>query len=349
MHVIQDALREIPRHLIADHKAITQAWPRARSFVFSDAASTWVGGFIRDCEDLILTHQQFAIPPYPTTYLEFNCRLAYEALGRPQSTARGSPFEDDRVGYLLDAGRWWTFSRQRDGKSGIGPLVYTDGPDVQQWWPLRDRRGPDIEPHVWAKLACFLGSSIHAMPSEAVRQALHARFGIGAAIANGAIYKQTDTYTHSMGDGRNILALLLLLNQPKAFTLSPNQPRPLIQRGKRVVFTAHHTVEIRLGAKPAPMRRLFHAYSDRHMPWHEVMGHFVHRHIAPGCTHAWPIEPEERAEGEPTRWRCRLCGGLRTWRTYPSGHGSPREGVVTKDYAVKAPDENEREDGPPVA
>ena len=53
---------------------------QAREFIFDDEASRHVADFIGNNERLIIESLQFAIPPFPVTYVQFNIDEAIQRL-----------------------------------------------------------------------------------------------------------------------------------------------------------------------------------------------------------------------------------------------------------------------------
>lgn len=337
-HIAEESLRAMNPAWICDRKRITAALPRARRFVLSVKASERLGHFIRECEDLVLDNQQFALAPYPVTYIELNCRAAYEAAGKRLwsngGTRDNDPHADETVGYLIDGRRISVFTRTRAGEFGMGPFQFHDGTG----FPSMRFEPVDMPPNApadsdWLRLATMLGTGLFAISGDDVRRAILARWTLQPAITEPEVYRHFKTAQCSAGDLRNIIAILLLLNQPHVIRLIGQQPRPHIAHGKRVVYAAHNVVEIELGRRREHMRRLFRHWSDRASPRrHEVRGHFAHYRLAEGCTHQWPFMPEAGEDGQP-RWRCGACGGWRVWRASHE-RGDASRGFVTKEYSL---------------
>ena len=63
-------------------KHIKAAAPQARCYVFDDEASFKLGQFIRSCPDMIAEQLEFAIPPYPVTYVEVVIDQVVKGIGR---------------------------------------------------------------------------------------------------------------------------------------------------------------------------------------------------------------------------------------------------------------------------
>jgi hypothetical protein len=186
-----------------------------------------------------------------------------------------------------------------------------------------------------ASLSFMLGTGVHSIHEQETFESLIARYSIHPSVPKNlyAIYDAWDTYTSSMGDLRNIIAILLLLNVPKHVVLEHQQPKAYLVKGKRMVYSAHSVVTIELNNKLIKSRRLFnHITGIRHRR-HEVKGHFAHWHLKEGCTHEWPSMPELQENGI-LRWKCGLCGGWRTWRKQHE-RGDASLGWVNKDYQVE--------------
>src|SRR5262245_26981095 len=80
---------------------------QAKRYSFSNEVVTEIGGLLRDYPNVLIDHIQFALPPYETTYLEFNTEVLFQAMRVPTSADRIGPDaeRDETVGYLLHKGQ----------------------------------------------------------------------------------------------------------------------------------------------------------------------------------------------------------------------------------------------------
>ena len=339
-HVADEALRLTPRS-IWDWRPVAAALPRARRFILTEDSSSQLGHIIARAEDLILKHHQFALAPYPVTYIEFNVRRMHDSLGRATTGQMPNYIgtePDEWLGYLITERETWVFARGVEMSSCVTGITYRHTPGHCDLRRSVRRGGESNEEADWTALCLMLGTSVHALPDEETRQAL---------LGNWSLHKNLRLIDYDKfewralaGDVRNLLAILLLLNQPEHYTLTSHAPRRRLNRGRPVVYAAHSVVELELG-RTRNYRRLFdHLPVDRSGPRrHEVRGHFYHTPASARerCTcpegHDWPAQPTEFHDDAPT-WTCRVCGGRRTWRKHHE-RGDASRGYVTKEYEVK--------------
>jgi hypothetical protein len=151
----------------------------------------------------------------------------------------------------------------------------------------------------------------------------------------------------SVGELRNIVAILLMLNRP-SITRYANAPaaRGWIKR-KPAPFMAHTSVTIDIDARPT--MRLLGTPAGDGVPRrrHEVRGHYCHDHEAhdyrriAGCQHDWQETdaewtPADLKPGEAEHWVCRQCSGKRWWRIEHE-RGRLDQGIVNRaGYHVTA-------------
>lgn len=298
--------------------------PRARRFVFDQDASLFLGRFVRECGDLIICNRQFAIPPFPTTYVEMDLRAMLTGKGAASMIDAASDF---RVGYLIDGQRIYGVAESAMG-AGIMPFVYEMGTDAPQP-SLSMMHARSIERQEWLKLAALLGSSVEHLDG-ASREDILARNTVRFLYDMGDDGNLFERIVQgSAGDLRNVWAMLLLLNQPGKVTMEAVPASRGIYRGKLRTYAAHNVVRIDIGRHRSIRRAL--TFEHRSSPRrHEVRGHFVHYHLMEGCEHVWPHLPDH--EG---RWRCSRCDGMRVWRK-DFLRGDAGKGFVTKTYDVGA-------------
>jgi hypothetical protein len=326
------------------HEEFILAAKRADRFVFSDAASGLLGRFVIEAGDLVLHHRQFAIPPYDTMYIEFR-RPFFEAF--PENIFGKAA--DTAVGYLLVGQRIYIVARSvsqgdKGESSDLLPFYYTwslPGEKATLDPKTRGRLLVNIgERGNWHKLAVAYGSSQMKITDEDERQMLldqcqpHLFIDYANRIApDGLTTQETrDTIStmlmNSAGDVRNVWAALLWLNRP-AHTMISNQPAGRrFFRGKQVAYKSHHTVEIDLH-KMRSLRRAFVLSGERLSPRrHKVRGAFHHMHGNAGCSHDWPLLPDE-----DLHWKCNRCGRVRWW-VKDHVRGDATRGWVEHDYSV---------------
>lgn len=348
-----DIMRPVALDRDFDH--ILALKPHARRFIFDREASVHLGHFIRDCGDLILRNRQFAVPPFPVTYVQVELDDMLKAIGKSSSAdTMGQEGRDTQVGYFIYERRVYPISRnekraspalfryEMDTPAGSGPIF--DEP--------MQSGDPDDE---WARAVLLLGTTVDDMPDETTRldlirstriNLMNERFKsssmkktgnpdgefTGITIKMGPAQMRLQV-TAAAGDMRTVWAALLLINQKRSFISLRDVPwQAALHKGKRVVYGAHSVVTIHLTGKQT-ISSLMRPGMHTPKAAHDVKGHFYHYNLHQACDHTWPSMPEISADGIP-RWHCLGCGGGRTWKkAYTTGDATI--GFVTKDYEVK--------------
>lgn len=323
--------------------------PRCRSFVFSESASRLVGRFCAEVGDLIVDNRQFAIPRYNATYIEFNGYAFFEQFNKDRVS--NLPAVDDRFGYFIVDQTVWVLSANDTGgaSGGLGwqwrrpGEVWHTPVDFNQW-PIVDLTKPvggtvvmgsgkEYQGHKWLIGSLALGTTIEKIKSEAqlneiVDEVIPVwRYApeYGAGLSTDAMHRLMQS---TAGDMRNLWGGLLWINRHRRTVISDIPATSQIKKGKRIAYAAHHIVDIDLG-RCRTVRRAFETGAERLSPRrHEVGGYFNHRNLIPGCSHQWPLMPDEKG-----RWECAACGGIRWWVT-DYMRGDATRGFVTKEYEV---------------
>lgn len=328
-------------------KAVHTLRPVARRFIFDDEAATYIGHFIRDCPDLLVANRQFALPPYETTYLQFNLDVVLEAIGHPKLS--GDEDRDIDVGYLVHRDRVYSLARGLRGGGGISMFSYRMGTSSKWCSGCLRFHDPifDLSVHegdlgdTYIRAGLLLGStwskltddewhgfcqSVEVVPT--VQRTYPAVVGKSDAEKR---EKYKRLIACSAGDYRTFVTALLLLNQQQHVTLQHVPHGSGIVAGKRRVFHRHQTVRIHLRQHDT-VRKVF--ARTMHVPRraHDVRAFFRHLSLGAECIHDWPQLPEVTDDGIP-RWTCTKCGGRRV-RVKAHMRGTAKEGIVTKRYEV---------------
>lgn len=331
--ILDDSLEATETKLIFDRmelKKLKASRFRARRFVFDEAASEKAGRFATECADIVCEHAQFAIPPFPNSYIEVDNLASLRVSSRlkiEDSTAR-------RLGFLFHED---------------GDIYVCSGGDYQSkgFLPFRYHRkeaggGRGFElPNDHSFLRDFLIGEV----SRELRPAVDAFSRHVTDVWSASSATRSTRYVEKMieecrGELKRAIAAVLLLNQRRGVAFRDVPPTRRMAGGKLKTYMAHSVVSIDLGG--GDMRGFFHVDGRSSPRRHEVRGHFVHYGIDEGCQHEWQpySTPElERRDvdriGKPvSRWRCELCQGLRV-RREAFQRGDASKGFVTKSYDVK--------------
>ena len=328
---------------------------QARRVVLSDAASAKLGEIVAATERLMVRHQQFAIPPYDKTYVEFNLDAMYAAMGR-RRTSPDAADRDGQMGLLFDGPVMHVYVRTLSGFTFPGLLRYYMRPpeDDGSFGPRHGERAEDgrivcsyqesgiplldgnTDDALFIRAALLLGSTASELDPHEWVDIVH-RWTPYAAYNTKEPY-DAQSLMSVAGEVRNAVAVLLLLNCPEHYKLVAQPHRRFLNRGRPVVYRAHSVVELELGRR-RDYARLWKTYSDRASPRrHEVRGHFRHRDGREDCAHEWPLVPVPSSTPVPGRppaptWTCSRCGRHRTW-VAEHQRGDAGRGFVTKEYAV---------------
>jgi hypothetical protein len=303
---------------------------RARCYVFDRDASFKLGRFIRECPDVIADQVEFAIEPYPVTYVEMEVSALKEGIGRTEVPA--APTDDFKLGYFSSEGRTAIM---------INNKVYQDTVVGVAGFSNRDA---DLRNALYAKASNpdflkerehiqLLGSTFNDL-SLAQRNKITDVIG-GTYIGVPELDGQGDLVANLLhahqGDARNYIAALLLLQQKKAIALTEKPAHRTMYRGKSRPFMAHNVVTITLDS-PVQIRKAMSSGSGETRRAHEVPAHYAHRHGTRNCEHTW-----QKREDEENHWDCTKCGRFRYMRRHHM-RGDASKGFVKKSYNVTTED-----------
>jgi hypothetical protein len=326
--------------------------PLAKRFVFDDEASMRLGEFIRDRQDIWFNHRQFALPPYPVTYIQLNIDNVLKAIGAGTTadiSLEAKRYRDMEAAYLIDDNMIYPMARGSRGsyaprhdssvKGGISLFRYEIKKSrVCTCRPIffGEPLYPDDKFDHVARAMLLLGSSYNNMVEDYVPflhdYVIHLNLDKDRHEALGRKKREENfkLIFSSAGDFRVILAALMLLNQQKHITTVHVPNNSMLIGGKRKVIQQHHRVVIRVQNFDVIKRELGHKLMTPRCE-HEVRGHWRNVHVLKGCEHEWKDLSD--AHGI-VRWSCGKCNGLRT-TVRPHKRGDPTVGKSTKDYEVK--------------
>jgi hypothetical protein len=344
-------------------KAVDQMVRAARSaarFVFNEDAIRRIARVITDVPDLIAREFQFARAPFEQTWIEFPAWALWDEMTNSdpelvklsQQSGRNMGNADHTVAYLIDHGRVNTISAgtydKPNGLPFITPLQY----HLNTEWPLRDQIAfcERFKVSRYELCAIAWGSSFYKIPKEADRALRDNNVieltPLNPTIVRAPVYNEVELVRQSLsgavGDMRNLVGMLLMLNRPKITQFRNILPGRGWVKGKVIPFLSHNTVTVSLDAT-VQLRQIGKPGEDQALRRrHRVRGHYCHDQVArdymriAGCVHQF--EPTHKdwtpAHGLPAdevdNWVCDQCGGKRWWRE-EHDRGTAQVGFVVND------------------
>jgi hypothetical protein len=334
------------------------AWRNAQRFNFSAQASAVAGRLAFEAPELVINHRQFAIPPYRTTYIEFDARAFFDAGARAGVGMVASDLPEDkrdaRVGYLIDGAAVYGFSAtpQKRDDLALTPFIYWTAPpghSAPSGHPMVVFGSPNATELSHAEFSALSPAGMSDLAAGHKLGLLALLLGTAVRTTAAHLAQDDIVEAHSVepliplrgtdmrgwyGDIRNVWTLLLWLNQPARCRFTDVPPSRRISRGKLKTYTSFRTVEIELG-KVRSIRRAYLLGAPRTPPRdHPVRGNFHHHGgLTQGCGHDWPLEPD--AHGV---WECQKCQRRRWW-VKSHRRGDESRGTVVHDYAIVTPEE----------
>jgi hypothetical protein len=296
--------------------------PQARCYVFDRDASFKLGQFIRTCADLIAEQIEFAIEPYPTTYVEVEIDAVIDGIGRAGSQAGKKA--DWKLGFLSHAGRTNTVVCSRDVADTLAG-VYGFSRIAKEWG---DNLRSDL---LDQQVLHVLGSTYVDLTPEQRRNFAGRFVPMFYGDTSVALLQTKAVMDGHIGEARIYAAALLLLHQKKAIALTEKPAYRTMYRGKSRPFMAHNVVTITLDS-PVQIRKAMSSGSGETRRAHEVPAHYAHRHGTRNCEHTW-----QKRGDEENHWDCTKCGRFRYMRRHHM-RGDASKGFVKKSYNVTTED-----------
>lgn len=297
-----------------------------KRFTFDTDASYRHGVFAIECADIVCQQSQFAVAPFPNTYIEID---NHAALTSGQEVA---PDAAKRLGFLF---------------TETGDIYCLSG----------DERRADFNPFVYN----HAGTGVANMPAGYHTFKRNLMLGqVSEGLRDGVdhfAHRLTDVWdvsltmnlprnifdvmvTECAGSLKRALAAVLMLHQRKLVRLREIAPTRGLVNGKMRTYAAHSLVSLDVSGDPLELRRSI-GKTDIHMRRHEVRGHYVHYDVSQHCDHDWTVLRNEtlmkrdidRVGKEIARWSCNSCGGRRVFRE-AHYRGDAGLGYVSKNYEV---------------
>lgn len=353
--ILEERRPPFARPLIAEFSSLQARLRKADRFVLDTDASTRVGEVLRDIPELLVEQLQFARAPFDLCWVEYD----FEAIFRVLNPERYDPADktaDQLIGILIDHDRITTTSRTIGGDLTILPWVY----HLNTEWPVDDqlrfceiartsRMG--IDQWLWGSVSNHFREIgrldlLRSLRDVSMVQLL---FSIDDARVRRHLGLSTSTQrlmTHTTGDLKNHVAVLLMLNQP-SLTKYIDVPRGRGWLGNRPgPYLAHRTVTVSLDAGPKLRAMARGDGLGQGRRRHDVRGCWCHDKRARNkawdhsCIHDWrpaTIDWELLAHTDPhtcEHWLCLACQGKRWWRVKHE-RGDLALGRVTHEYRVR--------------
>lgn len=322
--MLLDDVKELPvdkwtRSVVLPYhaKRAKNAAPQARCYVFDRDASFKLGQFIRSCSDVIADQLEFAIEPYPITYIEVEIDAVIDGTG--YSASLKGDDADWKVGFLK-----------------VGPYVYVfvSNPAYPTammacfGFAYRENTTLTYDQGLKEHAAVHMLGATYNHMSPIRRQKFLDRYAqtfYGPDEAKAMAVKEI--LDGHKGEIRTYAAALLLLHQKKAISLTEKPAHRAMYRGKSRPFMAHNVVTITLDG-PVEIRRAIHTGTGETRRAHEVPAHYAHRYGTRNCEHVW-----NKRENEDNHWDCAKCGRFRYLRR-DHIRGDASKGFVKKSYNV---------------
>jgi len=325
------------------HRTVQYTQHKARlaeKFVFDKEASARVATVLRDVPELLVEQIQFARPPFDLCWIEYDTNAIFDILN-PDYPGVLDPTRDAHLGLLIEHHRIIVVCEDMHGRFGFMPIVY----HLNTRWKLEEQLAfagqlgtsrLGIDYWLWGAAAPKLLANGKQEYLQALRATNRAEMLLPVPPDKAAA-----VYGGTIGDFKNHIAILLMLNQP-ALTKYVEVPRGrgwISHRPKP--YMTHRTVHVALD--PVPLVRQFsHGVGEGGVRRrHPVRGHYCTnlRARSGGCIHQWQAAGEEwtpvavAVGDDPQRWVCSVCQGRRWWRA-DHARGDAGIGWVNHTYKV---------------
>jgi hypothetical protein len=302
----------------------------AKRFVLDESAALYVAEMITEYPRIIADAQDFAIPPFTKTWIEFPFTAFWETINKIPSDATA----DSQIGFLITGNRVRVVV---GGKSSLDASLMPH--EYYLWHPMTVEEELEFVQRVGTSRLqldfLYWGEAVNKLIDEKDKE------GLRALRENHRIhYEETDPERAKMvwdkiimqsgGDLRNIIAVLLFLNRTREIQVVDAVPhaRGMI-KNKASTYLSYHKIGFKLN--PEPLLKKLVPGEGTWRKLHDVRGHFCHdkRSREAGklwCGHEW-------VEYEPLKWVCHQCYGKRWWR-HEHKRGNEEKGLVMTEYQV---------------
>ena len=306
----------------------------AKRFVMTEDAGIKIGEAIRSYPDMLAHHGQFAIPPFENCWIELPSRGFHNAVvpGSDDLIDRtGDTSYDSRVGYLFSNNTVYVGAQRPDGDADFSMIaVDLNTPSsFEQELEIAESLGVSrlsLDSLYW-------GVTMEKTLSLDIKRMMRAQHSIRLLMKPelSKVIRQKNLgpdFIHGCaGEVRNIIGILLMLNQPKHIRYIGHKEnyRGVTHHGTKL-YLGHSIIEIDLDRKPLTVILGRPQGTHASPREHDVVGNFAHRGVQHGCEHDWIAEDDRH-------WECSKCHGKRWWR---AGHkrGDASKGVVTQERKI---------------
>lgn len=310
----------------------------AQRFQFTDESTVMAARLASEYPDTIIHNYQFALPPYPTTYIEYNSRAWADAFGlnnydceqTDMDTKVGHLIHDMAVATAIDLG---DVLKDLKIKTGVCPWMYTLDSNKgylnnmkQVCWDTegtKKLRDPKL-----CHAAMLLGTSLnHARASitDEILEDLNTRVRLYVEHTVKSV-DCTDLIKTFIGEMRTLWALLLFLNQPSHIIFDEIPASARMIGHKRIATPRFRLVRV----KPkTTVHHIQKALTARGKPGHHQVREFWRNFDKnEQCNHSWPLMPDD--EGV---FQCNSCS---QWRVRVTSHwrGDEKRPVIRRGYQV---------------
>jgi hypothetical protein len=310
----------------------------AKKFVLDEKAAIYAAEMIRDHPLAIAHDQEFAIPPFPATYIEVPYAEFFIKLGGSYDDLEG----DTDVGYFIDGPTAYIMSRARWDSNTVKAL-FAGSNNRAIMLPLAFRLNQPFTVQEELDAATLLGTSRMGLDQlywgsitpqvskhPEMFRALRANHSFEIWYGHDVPNVMPVLYKSMHGDLRNVIALILFLNRTSDLRIEQEiGPKQGFIRNHVRIYQRHSVIRLRLD--PKPMLKKVYGHGGVWRREHDCRGHFCHDKLA----HDSPHHPKTHDWHEygVNIWRCMICGGRKWWRkAHKRGHRE--KGLVTTSYEV---------------
>ena len=198
-----------------------------------------------------------------------------------------------------------------------------------------------------------MGQNLDFRIARKLREHHSVRMNLRPDLAKRASAVGPEWLASTAGEVRNIVGLLLMLNQPSIHQYERvGHHRKMTSKGPRV-FMSHSILTINLDGRSKPSRLLRKPMGTHASPrWHKVSDHWCndyrarsqgynaddHRGNQSGHAHEWHADDDSAL-----RFTCQVCGGKRWRRKMRNGRGDRSLGIISQERHVTTALDNIKE------